>query len=172
MTDLLSAQVFARVEARANHDAEFARVLASLVDAPTNAAGEFTHVAANRLNQQRRRDALERFRQDARSTADVQQLLNLGTPQAVHRLRTRGKIIGRPIGNATWFPAWQFDGGQLRAELAEILRLLSYFTNDTVAADRIMRLTRDDLGGRSVADALDRPATADQAWAVLAELAS
>ena len=50
-------------------------------------------------------------------TPKVQELLGLGSPQAVHRLRTRGKLLGRAVGNRTWFPAWQFDDDRVRPDL-------------------------------------------------------
>lgn len=104
-------------------------------------------------------------------TPKVQQLLGLGSPQAVHRLRSRGKLIGAAIGNQTWFPAWQFDADRIRPDLGRILGLVGAFTTDPFAVDRIMRLAHDELGGRSIADALDRSGTtADIARRMLASL--
>ena len=97
-------------------------------------------------------------------------MLDLQTPQGVHRLRSRGKLVGRQIGNATWFPAWQFRDGERRADLDEILAALAEFTDDAVAADRIMRLQRDELGGQSIAETLDRPRKKVVAWAILGAL--
>lgn len=100
-------------------------------------------------------------------TADVQALLGLRTPQAVHRLRTRGKLLGAAVGNQTWFPAWQFDDDRIRPDLPRILELLARFTSDPLAADRIMRMTHDELRGRSIAEALRDTRTADTAWRML-----
>lgn len=172
MTTVEADQVISRAEARAARDPAFAELLALLVDTPMAGAGSYTRVAARHLNQQRRRAAVEAFKAAALPTADVQHLLGLGTPQAVHRLRSRGKIIGLPVGNATWFPAWQFAGGQLSNDLPRMLELLHRFSDDVVALDRVMRLRRDELGGASIAEALDRRRTAAAAWNVLAELAS
>ncbi|MGA9488875.1 MAG: hypothetical protein WBV80_01305, partial [Mycobacterium sp.] len=94
--------------------------------------------------------------------------LGLHSPQAVHRLRSRGKLLGSAVGNQTWFPAWQFDSDRLRTDLPKILELLTRFTSDPFAADRVMRLTHDELGGSSIAEALRRRKTADIAWRMLA----
>jgi hypothetical protein len=72
------------------------------------------------------------------------------------------------VGNQTWFPAWQFDDDRVRPDLPRILELLARFTSDPLAADRIMRLQHDELGGSSIAAALRRPKTADTAWRMLA----
>ena len=79
-----------------------------------------------------------------------------------------GKLLGSAVGNQTWFPAWQFDADRLRPDLPRILELLGLFTSDPLAADRVMRLTHDELGGASIAEALRRPKTADTAWRMLA----
>ena len=92
------------------------------------------------------------------------------TPQAVHELRRRGKVLGVTVGNNTWFPAWQFEDGRLRSDLPEILKLLAQFTTDPVVADRIMRIKRDELGGASMSEALRRKKTADTAWQLLASV--
>ena len=161
-------EVLAQAEARATHDPGFTEILAALIDTPLESAGDYATVAARQLRQRRRHDAIETFKKGALTTAEVRRGLHLGTPQAVHRLRSRGRLIGRQIGNSTWFPAWQFDlSGQLRADLPELLEKLGRFTSDAVAADRIMRLERDDLHGLSIAAALDRPALATTAWTAL-----
>lgn len=87
-------------------------------------------------------------------TPDVQAVLGLRTPQAVHRLRTRGELLGSVVGNQTWCPAWQFDVDRVRPDLPRILELLVRFTSDPLAADRIMRIKHDELGGTSIAEAL------------------
>ncbi len=165
------AQVMARAEARARVDPDFAGLLNRLVDLPPGPAGELDHPAASEVSERRRREAVEEFRSAALPTSAVRDLLGLGTPQAVHRLRSRGRLIGLQIGNHTWFPAWQFSGGTVRADLPRILDLLGRFSADPVAADRVMRIVRDDLGS-SIAVALDRPDRAAEAWTILAELAA
>jgi hypothetical protein len=167
-----STLVLAKTEARAQLDPEFVQLLARLVDAPSTSAGEYDRLAAEGINEARRRDAIEEFRGSALPTGAVQELLGAGTPQAVHRLRSRGRIIGHAIGNQTWFPAWQFSRGELRSDLPAILERLQHFSSDVIAADRVMRLVRDDLRGRSISTALDRPETAVAAWVALDELSS
>ena len=86
-------------------------------------------------------------------------------------LRSRGQLLGRTIGNATLFPAWQLQGGALRDDLPSPARRRSAGSaDDAVAADRVMRLRRDELGGRSLADALDQPKRAATAWNLLGAL--
>jgi hypothetical protein len=171
MTSRTYAEVIGLAEARAKADSEFAGVLDALIDAPTRPDGDLDRLAAREVNDRRMRAAVEEFCAAALPTSEVQRLLCLGTPQAVHRLRTRGRIVGKQVGNRTWFPAWQFSGGGLRPDLAQILALLLRWSDDPVAADRVMRLVRDDLGGSSVATRLDDPGWAEQAWTVLSELA-
>ncbi|TFV59529.1 hypothetical protein E4P42_08220 [Mycobacterium sp. PS03-16] len=146
------------------------RVLDALRDAPTGPHGTLERSAAHTLNEQRRAVLIAEFIEGALSTAQVQTQLAYASPQAVHRLRTRKRLIGAAVGNTTWFPAWQFDGGRLRADLPRILELLTRYTDDAVAADRIMRLQREDLGDTSIAEALDHPVTAAAAWRALTAL--
>ncbi|WP_299561728.1 hypothetical protein [uncultured Mycolicibacterium sp.] len=158
------------IEARVRRDARFADVLGELLEAPTEPHGALRRSVAHALNEQRRAAAVQEFIAGALSTAQVQARLGYATPQAVHRLRSRGRLLGATVGNQTWFPAWQFDDTGLRPELPRILELLTRFTADAVAADRIMRLSRDDLDGLSVAEALDRPETAPAARRALTAL--
>jgi hypothetical protein len=155
---------------RAHHDSEFAQVLDAILEAPTVPQGTLERVAAHALNDQRRAAVVQEFVAGSLPTPEVQALLQLGTPQAVHRLRTRGKLLGAAVGNRTWFPAWQFDDDRLRADLPRILELLARFTSDPLAADRIMRITHDELGGASIAEALRSAKTAGTAWRMLADL--
>lgn len=164
------APLVREVQERAERDPGFAEVLELLVDAPTRPDGTLERIAATNLNRSRRAALTEDFRDGALPTPAVQTLLGLRTPQAVHRLRSRGKLLGTAIGNQTWFPAWQFDEDRLTPELARILELLARFTGDPIAADRIMRITHDELDGVSIAAALKNPDTADTAWQLLAEL--
>lgn len=159
-----------QVAERARHDARFAEILDALLEAPTAPQGTLERIAARALNDQRRAALVDDFVAGALPTPAVQKLLRLGTPQAVHRLRSRGKLIGTAIGNQTWFPAWQFDEDRMRADLPRIIDLLGRFTADTLTADRIMRLTHDELGGASIAEALRRSKTADAGWQLLTEL--
>lgn len=158
------------IEARARRDARFVRVLDALRDAPTGPQGTLERSAAHFLNEQRRSALVDEFVDAALSTAQVQSQLGYASPQAVHRLRTRRRLIGAAVGNKTWFPAWQFDGDRLRADLPEILELLARYTTDAIVADRIMRLQRDDMGDTSITEALNHPATTASAWRALTAL--
>jgi hypothetical protein len=159
-----------RVVERAQKDSGFAEVLDAILGAPTAPQGTLERVAARGLNDERRGALVREFVDGALPTPDVQVRLRMRSPQAVHRLRSRGKLLGSTVGNQTWFPAWQFDGERVRTDLPRILDLLARFTSDTLAADRIMRLTHDELGGSPIAEALRRPKTADIAWRMLAAL--
>ncbi len=165
-----TADVIERARDRAASDPRFADILADLVAVEAGDAGSYAHAAAAAVNRQRRAEARARFVAGSLRTADVQRLLHLGTPQAVHRLRSRGRLIGLAVGNATWFPRWQFRDGEIRPDLDEILGPLAAFTADPVAADRVMRLERDELGGLSIAEALDRPRRAGAARTILTAL--
>lgn len=165
-----AAPLLQEAEKRLERDEAFAAVLEAILGAPGRSAGRYRRAAAVALNEQRRRNALDEFRSAALPTSTVQKLLRLRTPQAVHRLRSRGRVIGLHLGNSTWFPAWQFSGGRLREDLPRVLELLGRFSADPVAADRVMRLERAELGGRSIADALEDDGVAPVAWIVLGQL--
>ena len=157
-----------QVAERALNDSSFAEVLDALLEAPTGPQGTLERIAASSLNDERRGALVREFVEGSLPTPKVQERLDLHSPQAVHRLRSRGKLLGSAVGNQTWFPAWQFDADRVRTDLPRILELLTQFTSDPLAADRIMRLTHDELGGSSIAEALRRPKTADTAWQMLA----
>jgi hypothetical protein len=157
-----------QVAERAQKDSRFAEVLDAILEAPTAPQGTLERIAANSLNDERRGALVREFVEGSLPTPQVQTRLGLGSPQAVHRLRSRGKLLGSAVGNQTWFPAWQFDDDRLRPDLPRILESLARFTSDPVAADRVMRLRHDDLGGSSIAEALRRPNTAETAWRMLA----
>jgi hypothetical protein len=157
-----------QVAERARTDAGFAEVLDAILGAPTAPQGTLERIAAGSLNDERRGALVREFVEGSLPTPKVQERLGLHSPQAVHRLRSRGKLLGSAVGNQTWFPAWQFDSDRLRTDLPQILELLARFTSDPLAADRIMRLTHEELGGSSIAEALRRPKSADTAWRMLA----
>jgi hypothetical protein len=161
-----------QVAARAQRDSGFAEVLDAILQAPAVPQGTLERIAAQHLNDQRRGALTREFVAGSLPTPKVQELLGLGSPQAVHRLRTRGKLLGAAVGNRTWFPAWQFDDDRLRRDLPQILELLTRFTSDPLAADRIMRLTHDEVGGASIAEALRHPNTADTALQMLGALSA
>ena len=58
----------------------------------------------------------------------------------------------------------------MRPDLPRILELLARFTSDPLAADRIMRLKHDELGGTSIAEALRKTKTAGIAWRMLTSI--
>jgi hypothetical protein len=89
--------------------------------------------------------------------------------QVAERAR-RDVGFGAAVGNRTWFPAWQFDDDPVRPDLPRILELLARFTFDPLAADRIMRLKHDELGGISIAEALRNTQTAETAWRMLTSI--
>jgi hypothetical protein len=157
-----------QVAERAQKDSRFAEILDAILEAPTAPQGTLERIAANSLNEERRGALVREFVEGSLPTPQVQARLGLRSPQAVHRLRSRGKLLGSAVGNQTWFPAWQFDDDRLRPDLPRILELLARFTSDPLAADRVMRLRHDDLGGSSIAQALRRPKTAETAWRMLA----
>ena len=161
-----------RARERAAREPAFATVLAAILDAPTTDSRELTRVAARQVNDVRRQQALDEFREGALSTAEVRERLGRSSAQSVHVLRSRGQLIGRTLGNATWFPAWQLQGGGLRDDLPRLLEALGRVTDDAVAADRVMRLRRDELGGIGLAAALDDSRHSATAWNLLGALAS
>jgi hypothetical protein len=156
-----------QVAERAQQDSRFAEVLDAILEAPTTPPGTLERISATSLNEERRGVLVREFVEGSLPTPKVQTRLGLGSPQAVHRLRSRGKLLGSAVGNQTWFPAWQFDSDRLRPDLPRILELLARFTSDSVAGDRIMRLRHDELGGSSIAEALRHPKTAETGWRML-----
>ena len=168
MSSVALAPLARQLEERAKKDPAFAQVLDAILEAPTSPSGRLQRVAAATLNDQRRAGVVRDFVDGAVPTPDVQALLGLGSPQAVHRLRSRGRLIGAAVGNQTWFPAWQFDADRIRPDLARILEIVARFTTDPYGIDRVLRLAQDELNGLSIADALRRPALADTAWRLLA----
>ena len=157
-----------QVEARASRDPAFAEVVDALLETQTEPAGQLERVAAASVNAQRRGAVVRDFVDGSLATSKVQAVLSLGSPQAVHRLRSRGKIIGMAVGNQTFFPAWQFDEDRVRPDLARILGVVTRFSTDPLAVDRVMRLARDEFDGLSIAEALRRPDLAEGAWRLLA----
>jgi hypothetical protein len=168
----MSTTVAEQVAERARVEPGFAEVLEAVLQAPITPQGTLERVAARSLNEERRGALVREFVEGSLATPKVQQRLAMQTPQAVHRLRSRGKLLGSAIGNQTYFPAWQFDADRVRTDLPQILELLSTFTSDPLAADRIMRLKHDELGGSSIAEALRRKKTADAAWRMLAGISA
>lgn len=164
-----TADVVAAVAARAAADEGFAAVLGELAEIPTTPAGHTTSATAAAVNDARRRVLYDEFKAHAVTTDAARKLLGFARPQNLHTDRQRRRVLGQTLGNATYFPAWQFSGGAYRADLARIFELLGRNADDAVIADRIMRLAHDDLGGRSIADTIDDPVLGPTAWVILAE---
>lgn len=162
-----------RAEERLRTDPTFATVLATVLDEPPRSSGDTEQrVVARAINTARQATRRHDFRAGSLSTNEVQQVLGLKTPQAVHGRRTRGTLLGVRLGDQTWFPAWQFDleHGRTRPELRRVIHLLRSFTDDTITADRIMRQHHDELDG-SIEDALRRgDPYASTAWNILRDL--
>jgi hypothetical protein len=163
-------ELLARVAVEARKDpGRVGPVLQVLIGEEPDTPGGL-RVVAVRLNDVRLAAAHEEFRAGSLTADEVRRRLGVRSRQAVHALRDRGRLMGRTFGNQTWFPAWQLDGSGLRADLAALLGALRRFSDDAVAADRIMRLPRPELDGLSLAEALDEPGRRDLAWALLGRL--
>jgi hypothetical protein len=162
-----SALLARQVEIRASRDPAFAKVVGTLLEIPTSPFGQLEQVAAATVNDRRRGVVVRDFVEGSLPTPRVQDILGLGSPQAVHRLRSRGKLIGAAVGNQTWFPAWQFESDHIWADLPRVLESIGHFSRDPFATDRVMRLAQDDLDGLSIVEALRQPALAEEAWRLL-----
>jgi hypothetical protein len=162
------ADLMDRVAAMAETDPATRSVLQVLVgDRPTDLAALGT--VARAVNEERRRVAVDDFVSASLRTSEViARLPGVTSRQAVSKMRQAKTLLGRRIGRETYFPAWQFGSAGLRDDLPGILVALQrYVSDDAVAADRVMRLQREELGGRTLVDALgSRQDTAD-AWQIL-----
>jgi hypothetical protein len=118
---------------------------------------------------ERRGGVIAAFQAGSLTTKQACALLDVSTPQAVHQIRERGKLLGRTVGKATYYPAWQFTDVGLREDLPRIIAAITAFTTDAVAADRILRLPRQEFDGKSIAETLD-DAMAEDAWQILRRL--
>lgn len=164
----MSDTLLERVAAAAERDPARVRPVLQLLAGEEPERVAALRPVATEINAQRRRATLEEFKSGSWTTDEVlDHLRRLRTRQAVHALRARRRLLGRTVGNATWFPRWQFADGDLRPELGEILDALARFSTDAVACDRVMRLPRAELDGRSIAEALDRPRQQRLAWRLL-----
>jgi DNA invertase Pin-like site-specific DNA recombinase len=74
------------------------------------------------------------------------------------------------IGTTTWYPRWQFTPSGTRPDLKRLLSALADARSDPIVADRVMRLSREDLDGLSLAEALDDRAHSDAAWRILSSM--
>ena len=119
----MSTTVAQLVAERARTEPGFAEVLEAVLKAPITPDGTLERVAAQSLNEERRSTLVHEFVEGSLATPKVQQRLALHSPQAVHRLRSRGKLLGSAVGNQTYFPAWQFDADRVRTDLPRILEI-------------------------------------------------
>ena len=158
-----------KIAARAATDLDFRRVLDLIADLPARPAGQTVAYAAQAVNGARRRAMHDEFMARSLTTEAARQLLGAPRAQNLHTARQRGRLIGQTFGNVTYFPAWQFDGGAIRPDLARILDGLGRYADDAVVADRVMRLPREELDGRSIIDGIDDSRLAPTAWIVLAD---
>lgn len=164
----VSDTLLERVAEAAGRDPDTVRPVLQVLAGDTPEWVATLRPVATLVNAERLRATLEEFKQGSWTTEDVlHHVPRFRTRQAVHVLRARGRLLGRTIGNATWFPRWQFVDGDLRPDLAQVLGTLSRFSSDAVACDRVMRLPRSELQGRSLAEALDRPRDQRLAWRLL-----
>lgn len=166
--DPVSDTLLERVAAAAERDPATVRPVLQVLagDVPDRVAA--LRPVAAQVNAERLRAVIEEFKGGSWTTQDVlRHLRRFRTRQAVHALRARGRLMGRTIGNITWFPRWQFADGDLRPDLVDILDILARFSTDTITCDRVMRLPRAELHSRSIAEALDRPRQQRMAWRVL-----
>lgn len=125
---------------------------------------------ARLVRTERRHGAIAAFKAGSVTTKQACARMAVSTPQAVHQMRGRGRLLGRTLGNVTYYPAWQFTDVGLREDLPRIIAAITAFTDDAVAADRILRLPREELGGTSVAEALDDASITEDAWQILRRL--
>lgn len=166
MTDLMD-----RVAAMAEADPAARSVLQVLVgDRPTDVAALGT--VARAVNEERRRVAIDDFiSASLRSSEVIARLPGVTTRQAVSKMRQAKTLVGRKIGRDTYFPAWQFGPAGFRDDLPRVLAALRLFVDDdAVAADRVMRLQREELGGLSLVDALGSLRASSDAWQILGAL--
>lgn len=165
------ADLMDRVAALVETDPAARSVLQVLVgDRPTDLAALGT--VARAVNDERRRVAIDEFVSASLRTSEVlARLPGVTTRQAVSRMRQAKTLMGRRIGRETYFPVWQFGPAGLRDDLRRILAALRlYVDEDAVAADRVMRLQREELGGMSLVDALGSRQGAADAWQILGAL--
>lgn len=164
----MSETLLDRVAAAAERDPASVRPVLQILVGEVPDRPSALRPVADRVNTYRLAGVLEEFTRGSWTTDEVlQKVPRFRTRQAVHALRTRGRLLGRTIGNATWYPRWQFRDGDLRSDLGQILEALSRFSTDAVAGDRVMRLPREDLHGRSISESLSRPREQRLAWRLL-----
>ncbi len=88
------------------------------------------------------------------TAAVVGAIVSIRDRRGVDRRRRRGQLLGWRSGAGTLHPVWQFDRsrGDTRFGLARVIAALGEVTSDARAADALMRASREDLDGRSLAE--------------------
>ena len=164
----MSGTLLERVAAAADRDPASVRPVLQILVGEVPDHPLALRPVAERVNAQRLVGVLDEFKKGSWTTDGVlREVPRFRTRQAVHAFRTRGRLLGRTIGNATWFPRWQFVDGDVRPDLSEVLDALLRFSADAVVGDRVMRLPREELRGRSIAESLSRPSEQRLAWRLL-----
>jgi hypothetical protein len=148
------------LEQRASGDAELAEALLYLADEVNGPEDHFARpasgvlAAARRVTERREAESPEARRTDALDTAAVVAAIAwLHDRRGVDRRRRRGQLLGWSQGSSTLHPAWQFDRsrGDTWPGLTNVIAILAEATPDALAADALMRASRDDLAWRSLA---------------------
>jgi len=157
------ARALRLLEQRAGSDASLSEALIYLAEEMTGPEDPFARpsggvlTAARRVTERREMEGAEARRADALdTTAVVATIASVHDRRGVDRRRQRGQLLGWSQGSRTLHPAWQFDRsrGDTWPGLAKVIGALAKVTPDAQAADALMRASRDDLGGRSLADLL------------------
>jgi hypothetical protein len=149
--------VLAAVRRRLDEDPD--RILPTLrlladPDALAEPFDETTKELARTLNAYREATALRELRARSYTTADVAELLGGVSRQAVSARVAKGRLMSIEISGRSYFPAWQFVGGQPVQGLPDVIAALRECGCDTFSADAIMRGGLPEEGGRSPADLL------------------
>lgn len=166
----MTADLMVRVAAKAKRDPATRAVLQVMVgERPQIRAG--LRAVATSVNRSRLDGLVEEFVEGSFATDQVRPLLR-GAPsrQAVNARRKRGTLLGMTVGTTTWYPKWQFTSSGTRPDLKLLLAALGDVRGDPLVADRVMRLSRQDLDGLSLAEALDDRGHSDEAWRILSSM--
>jgi hypothetical protein len=126
---------------------------------PFGTPPEATRRAAQAVNMRRLRAQGAAGDGLALETPEVVALLrSVNDRRGVDRRRSRGQLLGWKSGARTLHPKWQFDEaqGETWPGLPAVLEVLGDVAPGPDVADGIMRASRKDLDGASLADLLAR----------------
>jgi hypothetical protein len=149
------------LEERAEDDPALAETVAFLAkdargpDDPFASPSDGVLAAARSVNERRLEQRRRTRVAGALDTAEVVALIHsIRDRKGVDRRRRRGNLLGWQVGGRTLHPAWQFNRhvGDTRPGLRRVLEALRQVTHDAQAADALMSASREDLGGRTLAD--------------------